>query len=51
MFDDDIDFDRVVSDPSYRREVIAYLKLAEPVLAETDAGNSAATAGDAQSRP
>lgn len=51
MSDDDIDFDRVVADPSYRREVIAFLKLAESILAETATGNSAAAGGDAQSRP
>jgi len=35
MSDDDIDLDRVVSDPAYRREVIAYLNSAadDPVQA------------------
>ncbi len=51
MSDDDIDFDRVVSDPSYRREVIAFLKLAESILDDPGAGKSAAAGGDAQSRP
>lgn len=51
MSDDDIDFDRVVSDPSYRREVIAFLKAGEPTSIETETRNTLVAAGEAQPRP
>ncbi len=51
MSDDDIDFDRVVSDPSYRREIIAFLKSADEILAELGEDSSAVFGGDAQPRP
>ena len=35
MLDDDIDFERVVSDPAYRRAVIDFLKAGEDISAET----------------
>jgi len=35
MSDDDIDLERVVSDPAYRREVIDYLKSAEAASEKT----------------
>ena len=40
MSDDDIDFERVVSDPAYRRAVMAFLKAGEAISAETSEGNS-----------
>lgn len=40
MSDDDIDLERVVSDPDYRREVIAYLKSMEAVSAEAPGASS-----------
>jgi len=51
MSDDDIDFDRVVSDPTYRREVMDFLKSAEATADETERENSASAGSDAHSRP
>ncbi len=52
MSDDDIDFDRVVSDPSYRREVMAFLKTGEATSpAKTGGGDSSSPRGEVQPRP
>lgn len=50
MSDDDIDFDRVVSDPAYRRRVIEYLNVSSDAVAgepgRARAGLSAGRAAD-----
>ena len=48
MSDDEIDLERVVSDPSYRREVIAFLKMVDGATAESSPGFSDS---DDQPRP
>ena len=40
MSDDDIDLERVVSDPSYRREVIAFLNSVEEASTDGSQGFS-----------
>ena len=50
MSDDDIDLDRVVADPDYRRRVMAFLSTAAKIESEEAAAQTASPSLDGRSR-